>query len=324
MMLVKYESNSMINAFISIIIPVFNGEKYLRDCLNSIRRQTVAEWECICVNDGSSDGSLAILNEFAALDQRFIVVSQGNHGVTIARENGVSHARGEFISFVDCDDVLPENSLEILLRRREEYQAEIVIGNWINVDAALKPLSVGRMPTELMLLNGEQALKYINPFGVLWRSLYSRKLLTPNIWPNPEVKIGEDALALFALLLKSNKVLLIPDGVYLYRQQEESVSHQALKSRRYYSERYLEYTLALDQFICKNRKFKNIAWLQMIVIDHLFGKIKDKSVFTRHRWKLFRIYFRNFILSPGCQKIFFQSCWKSWVWFLLEGFRFLR
>ena len=127
--------------FCSVIIPVFNGEKYLRDCLNSIRRQTVAEWECICVNDGSSDDSLAILNEFAALDQRFIVVSQENHGVTVARRNGVSHSRGEFITFVDCDDVLPEKSLEILLQRREEYQAEIVIGNWMNVDAALKPLS---------------------------------------------------------------------------------------------------------------------------------------------------------------------------------------
>lgn len=181
------------------------------------------------------------------------------------------------------------------------------------------------MPTELMLLSGNQALKYTHRFGYLCRSLFPRKLFTPDIWPNAEVKIGEDALALFALLLKSNKILLIPDGVYLYRQQEESVCHKAVKNLKFRSECYREYILALDLFVReKGTEQNSIAWLQMIIVENIFDKIKDESVFARHRWKLFRIYFRNFILSPGCQKIFFQSCWKSWVWFLLEGFRFLR
>ena len=123
---------------ISVIVPVYNGEKYLLECLQSIQKQTFSDWECICVDDGSRDESLSILQGIAQKDARFRVISQPNGGVTSARQNGVEHATGEYISFVDCDDVLPPDALEVLIRRKEEYDADIVIGNWMTITDTLE------------------------------------------------------------------------------------------------------------------------------------------------------------------------------------------
>ena len=98
----------------SVIIPVYNVESYLRECLDSVLCQTFQDWEAICVNDGSSDNSLAILDEYAAKDSRFKVVSQANGGLSAARNTGIDNASGEYIVFLDSDDWIEYNTLEIL------------------------------------------------------------------------------------------------------------------------------------------------------------------------------------------------------------------
>lgn len=96
----------MNNPKISIIIPVYNVEKYLQYCLDSIIAQTFTDWECICVDDGSSDASGKILDEYAMNDERFVVIHQENRGVSSARNTGLDIARGEWISFIDSDDMI--------------------------------------------------------------------------------------------------------------------------------------------------------------------------------------------------------------------------
>ena len=91
---------------VSVIIPVYNTEKYLRNCLNSIITQTLIEIEIICINDGSTDSSLEILREYAQRDDRFVLISQTNKGQSFARNKGIDVARGEYIAFVDSDDYL--------------------------------------------------------------------------------------------------------------------------------------------------------------------------------------------------------------------------
>ena len=98
----------------SIIIPVYNVETYLRDCLDSVCNQSFTDWEAVCVNDGSTDGSFAFLEEFATKESRFRIISQPNGGLSAARNTGLMAARGEYVLFLDSDDWLEPNALEIL------------------------------------------------------------------------------------------------------------------------------------------------------------------------------------------------------------------
>ena len=98
----------------SIIIPVYNVESYLRQCLDSVLAQTFGDWEAICVNDGSTDGSAAILEEYAAKDDRFKVITQANAGLSAARNAGIKEAQGEYVLFLDSDDWLEPTALQTL------------------------------------------------------------------------------------------------------------------------------------------------------------------------------------------------------------------
>ncbi len=98
----------------SIIIPVYNVEKYLRECLESVLCQTYEDWEVICINDGSTDGSATILEEYAAKDSRFKVISQPNGGLSAARNTGLDAASGDYVLFLDSDDYLEKEALQIV------------------------------------------------------------------------------------------------------------------------------------------------------------------------------------------------------------------
>lgn len=100
---------------ISVVIPVFNVEKYLRRCLDSVLAQTCADWQAICVNDGSTDGSLAILQEYAQKDSRFQIIDKPNGGVSESRNIGVAHADSEYIVFLDSDDFIHPQTMELAL-----------------------------------------------------------------------------------------------------------------------------------------------------------------------------------------------------------------
>ena len=110
---------------ISVVIPVYNTEKYLPACLDSVLNQTHRDLEVICVNDGSPDGSAAILEEYAARDPRVRVLTQENHGLTAAKAAGTAAASGEWIGFVDSDDTVQPNMFERLLTNGEKHSADI-------------------------------------------------------------------------------------------------------------------------------------------------------------------------------------------------------
>lgn len=110
---------------ITVIVPIYNSEKYLKDCINSIRQQTYSNLEILLINDGSSDSSLNICMEFQKIDNRIKVVNQRNQGVCSARNNGLKLAKGDYITFVDSDDIVEKNMYEILLRDIRKYNADI-------------------------------------------------------------------------------------------------------------------------------------------------------------------------------------------------------
>ena len=114
---------------ISVIIPVYNAERYLRDSLNSLLQQTFEDWEAICVNDGSADSSAQILQEYAAKDNRFIIISEPNSGQSVARNKALELAKGKYVAFLDADDLLKENFLESLYNAAEATGADLAIAS---------------------------------------------------------------------------------------------------------------------------------------------------------------------------------------------------
>ncbi len=112
---------------VSVIIPVYNVEKYLRQCLDSVINQTLQDIEIICINDGSTDGSAAILEEYANKDNRIKIITQENQGLSIARNNGMKIATGEYIAFVDSDDYIVIDSIENMYNNAIKTEAHIVV-----------------------------------------------------------------------------------------------------------------------------------------------------------------------------------------------------
>ena len=111
---------------VSVIIPIYNTDKYLRECINSVINQTLKDIEIICINDGSTDNSSEILNEYKSIDDRIIVINQKNQGVSVARNNGINAAKGEYIAFLDSDDYFTPNALYLMYKQITNTKSDIV------------------------------------------------------------------------------------------------------------------------------------------------------------------------------------------------------
>ena len=119
---------------VSVIIPVYNVEKYLEECLESIIDQSLEDIEIVCVNDGSTDNSLSILESYAELDNRIKIISQENHGLAAARNTGLKNINGDYVYFIDSDDFLELSALEELYNLAKEKSLDFVMFKLINFD----------------------------------------------------------------------------------------------------------------------------------------------------------------------------------------------
>ena len=129
---------------ISVIMPVYNDKGFLRAMLQSLKKQTFQDFEVIIVNDGSTDGSEAIIDEFANEDSRFIKVNQKNQGVSAARNKALDMAKGEYLAFADADDLVPEHAYESLYQIASENKADLVVGGY-KMDTGLSSQRNARM-----------------------------------------------------------------------------------------------------------------------------------------------------------------------------------
>lgn len=201
--------------FLSIIVPVYNAQHYLQECLHSLLTQDIPEtdYEVICVNDGSTDGSGKILAEFAAEHSNLLIIDQENSGVVTARNVGLSRARGDYVWFVDADDLIAAN---VLARLRGVIQ-----------DTDCDRLVVDGYQFEQVLTSQQQALARQGNLpdnvpgldAVVWRSLIRRSfLLRHNItFRHPELTHGEDGQFMYELSMESPSMQEIGDTVYFYR-----------------------------------------------------------------------------------------------------------
>lgn len=125
------------NPHVSVVIPVYNTEKYLSACLESVLSQTLTNIEIVCVNDGATDCSASILENYAKRDSRVIVIRKDNQGVAAARNDGINAAKGEFVCFIDSDDVYPDKDiLEVLYKKAKNNNVDICGGSMVHFESA--------------------------------------------------------------------------------------------------------------------------------------------------------------------------------------------
>lgn len=227
---------------ISVIVPVYNVERYLEECLNSIQDQTYTDIEVILVNDGSTDGSQAICEHYCQIDKRFRLMNQSNQGQSVARNNGVTASKGEFIAFVDSDDIILANYLETLMQHMGE-DVDIVESKFtVNKNEFL-----AKNFKEIEILfegNSEEAVKVVsnhllsvNPVTKLYRRAIVEAV------PYLEKLIFEDIYSGIGMLKYIRKIVKIDYVGYYYRQHATSTMH------RKFTEKNLDVFVVCDKLI---------------------------------------------------------------------------
>lgn len=216
---------------ISIIVPIFNVGRYLRMCLDSIRAQSFKDWECILVDDGSTDGSPSICDEYVAIDSRFKVIHKPNGGVSSARNAGLRAASGEFIGFVDPDDWIEPEMYQLLYDRITEYQADIAQIGFIKEFIGRR--STKHLTNKTKVISREEAVLEIGfdrmP-NYLWNKLHRRSIVNGEF---PEGQTFEDIYVYGKWLKNVRTMVLDPSPVYHYRMRKGSIIHTDASKNRY-------------------------------------------------------------------------------------------
>lgn len=193
---------------LTVVVPAYNAERWIDECLKSIEGQRVdGEWEIIVVDDGSTDGTLDIASAREKTDARIKVISQTNLGHSGARNTGISRSRGRFIVFVDSDDLLPENALASLIEAQRIHNADIVSGKWARTSSRARLVE-----------------RHSHRASSVWARLYRRE-----VWERihfPEGLLFEDTIYPFCIE-PLYKQVEIEDRVYLWRVNFSSITHTA-------------------------------------------------------------------------------------------------
>lgn len=220
----------MDNIKVSILIPAYNVEEYIDECLLSVKCQTLKEIEVIIVDDGSTDRTGKIVDKYAETDQRFRVIHQPNKGLTQSRNVGLSLARGKYVGFVDGDDYVSKDAFEQLFSRAEAYSADIVLGSVLYTYEDGTSQRVGNRSAAFQshsgTMEGKQCFKLLMKTGcyipMVWSNLYRLEFIQQNQL-HFEATFHEDEYFMPYALFFAKKVIDINTDFYFYRQRQGSI-----------------------------------------------------------------------------------------------------
>src|SRR3954471_14731755 len=207
---------------ISVVVPVYNVEPYLAECLESLAGQTVKDLEVIMVDDGSKDSSAEIAQEFADRDERFHLIQQPNGGLGNARNTGIKHAKGEFLAFVDSDDYLAPNAYELLIKALDETGSDFATGN------VLRLQSIGAKQVHFLrqAFNKTRLATHVSEYRpliadrVAWNKLFRRSFWDAQGRTFPEGVLNEDIPVILPAHFAAKSVDVISDPIYYWRIRE--------------------------------------------------------------------------------------------------------
>ena len=249
---------------VSVIIPVYNSEKYLRQCLDTICAQTLKDIEIICIDDGSTDSSPDILEEYRKSDSRFTVIRQDNAGAGAARNKGLDIARGRYLSFLDADDFFEPSMLEEAVRCAEEDDADYVVfksgqyntgtneynyPKWIFQEAHIPPYT----PFSYRQLTRNIFRVFVG--SVVWDKLYRRDFVIENGLRFQEQRTSNDLLFVFSALAVAGRVTVCRKVLaYQRRDSDESLSKTREKSWHC----FYDALIALKERLIEEGKYKEL------------------------------------------------------------------
>lgn len=216
----------------SVIVPIYNVAAYLNQCVASLVRQSYPNLEIILVDDGATDDSGAIAEQWGKKDARVRVFHRQNEGLSVARNIGIQAATGEYLLFVDSDDYVAESYVENLVDALESEDADISMCKYYTVWADEITLEQ-KLPAEKRSISTEEYLKlfytYSGHYSVVWNKAYRKKLFEHVSFE--EGKRNEDARIMLFIMLEANKVAHTPDGLYYYRQRQSSIMNGVSKDK---------------------------------------------------------------------------------------------
>ena len=243
---------------ISIIIPVYNVEPYLRQCLDSVFGQTFKNFEVLLVNDGSSDSSGDICREYVEKDSRFHYFEKENGGLSDARNYGIERAQGEYLTFIDSDDFVNEKHLENLFLASRLTNADITIGGFSRFENGTFWLYQDRFSSDsLVSFTSAQAIQHLDSmfdvpflnFSTAWGKLFKRELFSELRFPYG--KYAEDQFIIWKLYLKARSVYTFNVDSYVYRINKNGMSSV-------FSLKHLDYIEALEERIKSTKDLEGI------------------------------------------------------------------
>lgn len=258
------------NSKISIIVPVYNVEEYLEECLESIINQTYKNIEIILIDDGSTDRSGEICDKYSKIDSRVKVFHQDNKGIGATRNVGLSHATGEYIGWVDSDDIIDKNMYEVLLKNMINANASISCCNHVEIKGKYE-ITKYQNNDNLEIVKGNQVINLIRgPITCyLWEKLYKRELFEDVHFSNQ--KVGEDFVVLVDILSNNPKVVITDGCYYYYRIREGSsfnnndiegrknllksdlLAVEVLKRKKFDDEKWINYKMLLSNLVIYNQ-----------------------------------------------------------------------
>lgn len=261
---------------LTVIIPVYNACEETKKCLKSVIGQSYRNLEIICVDDGSTDGSEQVVDEFAKKDNRVNVVHQKNRGESNARNTGLKIATGDYIAFCDCDDWLEQDMYETLVQTIEQDNVDLAIASWYRDEGINSQEIKNRLPVSAKVFGRDELLQYLymrdsyRGFAYMWDKLYKREVLHDKqgkmILFDETLRLGGDVLYLAEIALNVKRAKYIDRAFYHYNQREGSGCHtkDAGKLRDWLR----AYEMVLERLQEENVKTETIDYVKRFMAYH--------------------------------------------------------
>ena len=310
----------------SVVVPVYNTEKYLDACIDSVLCQDYRDFELLLINDGSTDGSIEICQKRAKEDKRIQVFNKENSGQIETRSYGVSKSSGSFIVFLDSDDLLAQNALSTIYQKIEMYDCEMVVYSYVRFSDDLKPVvNIAESPAQL-ITNKKNLYKKIlfdEKYNSLCIKAIKRNLFNKTDYAElKQVRYGEDLLQTIDIIKQNPRTVFIDDNLYYYRTNYTSVTH-SLRLDRYVSDIILVRETAyrcicVENFFSPEELYEYKGYSIKLLAEGIANIARtDCSLFCK---KVFfnyikgSKYYQEFILHGKFNKNYLGN--KRVIWFL--------
>lgn len=294
------------SSLVSVIVPIYNVEEYIDKCVESLVNQTYSILEIILIDDGSSDYSPQKCDEWALKDERIVVIHKNNMGVSYARNTGLDMVNGEYITFVDPDDFLAHNSIEIMLSRIQRDKTDLIVGQFEKVycDGSQEASEYSWMYDTV--IGREEALALVGSkkeplHCAVWAKLYRREVFSQLRFPS--LKMGEDTYLWPHIIENCNKISITSTVVYYYLQRTTSAIHHRTRERRTDA---IVSALHVTRFLLERNYVEAAQVYYLSVLCQWFEMKRDKEIaeLIRHT---FTYKERQLLLSKDI-KMFFSLC----------------